>query len=69
VLSPEIFLKAPVESSPVPIKVKSSPLAIVMPPINSKAAPLATVVLPVVLPSASSCAALNEPSAIAVVPS
>jgi hypothetical protein len=50
VLSPEIFLNAPVESSPVPIKVKSSPLAIVMPPINSKAAPLATVVFPVVLP-------------------
>ena len=51
-LFPEIFLNTPVESSPVPTKVKSSPLAIVMPPINSKAAPLATVVSPVVLPSA-----------------
>ena len=51
-LSPEIFLNAPVESSPVPTKVKSSPLAIVIPPINSSAAPFATVVLPVVAPSA-----------------
>ena len=69
-MSPEIFLKAPVvELSPVPTKVKSSPLAIVMPPINSKAASLATVVLPVVLPSAVLCEALNEPYAIAVVPS
>jgi len=52
-LSPEIFLKEPVvELSPVPTKVKSSPLAIVMPPINSSAAPFATVVSPVVAPSA-----------------
>ena len=56
-------------SSPVPVKVKSSLLAIVMPPINSKAASFVTVVSPVVLPSAVLWAALNEPSAIAVVPS
>ena len=68
-LSPDIFLNAPVVSSPIPIKAKSSPLAIVMPSINSKAASAATVVLPVVAPSAVLCEALNEPSAIAVVPS
>ena len=51
-LFPDIFLNAPVVSSPVPVKVKSSLLAIVMPPINSKAASAETEVSPVVLPSA-----------------
>ena len=51
-LLPEIFLKAPPFSIPVPIKVISSPAASAIPPINSKAAPLATEVLPAVVPSA-----------------
>jgi len=68
ILSPTIFLKAPVLETPVPFKVMSSPAPIVIVPDNCKAAPSATEVLPSVVPRALLFAAVKTPAEIVVVP-